>query len=185
MSHILFNFSNIEKVTWIDRKDIKMIKINSNEYCTVHLKAGETIKITAEEVKEVMTEARKTRSSNIEIIDNKDNTYTAKNTVKGTEYTVMPNDCFIDCTCPDYGNQWIIFEGEKALCKHGHALLNHLGLSSFQEYLEDLEEKQIQRQYQEYLEEQEYYHLINGEFDYIEEYERLNQEISRDINLGM
>ncbi|BAQ61630.1 hypothetical protein GM3708_2036 [Geminocystis sp. NIES-3708] len=178
MSHILFNFSNIEKVTWIDRKDIKMIKVSSNEYCTVHLKSEEIIKVTAKEVKAVIGKERKTRSNNIEIVDNKDNTYTAKNLIKSTEYTLTPNDCFVDCTCPDYGNQWIVFEGEKALCKHGYALLNYLGFSSFEEYLEDIEEKQTQRQYQRYLEEQDYYQLINGEFDYIEHYERLDREIA-------
>lgn len=178
MTHILFNFSNIEKVTWIDRKEIKMIKVSSNKYCTVHLHSGEIIKVTTQEVKKLMASDRAARSTHIEIIDNKDNTYTAKNTIKGTEYTLTTNDCFIDCTCPDYGNQWIVFEGEKALCKHGYALLSYLGFNSFEEYLEFIEEEKINRQYQEYQEQQDYYHLIDGEFDYIEEYERLDREIA-------
>ncbi len=54
MTHILFNFSNIEKITWIDRKEIKMIKVSSNKYCTVHLHSGEIIKVTTQEVKKLM-----------------------------------------------------------------------------------------------------------------------------------
>ncbi|BAQ63947.1 hypothetical protein [Geminocystis sp. NIES-3709] len=156
MRHILFNFCNVCNVTWLDRKDIKMITIKSNDHCLVTLKTGETLKVTANEVKESLEQTRKKRSSNIEIIDNPDYTYTARNPIKETQYTLITKDSYIYCTCPDYNNQSIALKSDQVCCKHIWSLLEYLGFNSLLEYKEYIETEQIEAEYQKYLDREFY-----------------------------
>ena len=51
-------------------------------------------------------------------------------------YELHANDRGVDCTCEDYKNQCRIFGSGARLCKHGYAVLGHLGFSSLSEYIE-------------------------------------------------
>jgi len=158
MRHLLFNFINVCNVTWLDRSDIKMILVKTQDYCIVTLKTGEKIKVTAKEIKETITNRRKERAKNIEIIDNPDNTYTARNSIKESEYQLIPKDSYIYCTCPDYSNQSIALKSDDVCCKHIWALLGYLGFSSLSEYEEYNEAENIEAEYQKYLDREFYYH---------------------------
>lgn len=62
-----------------------------------------------------------------------DKTYTVTNYKKGSRYNVRCHKDMITCNCDDYQNQ-LKFLG-KGCCKHGYAVLNHLGHSSLESYL--------------------------------------------------
>lgn len=61
--------------------------------------------------------------------------YTVHNEAKGSSYVVEVSPMAVTCTCEDYQNQ-IKFWG-KGCCKHGYAVLGHLGFSSLNDYLND------------------------------------------------
>lgn len=56
------------------------------------------------------------------------------NPKKGTSYHCRAWIDSIDCLCEDYKNQIIHFT--KGCCKHGYAVLNHLGFSNLNSYIE-------------------------------------------------
>lgn len=134
-----------------------MILIKSQDHCLVTLKSGETLKVTAQEIKNILEDTRKKRSSNIEIIDNPDNTYTARNPIKETEYELISRDSSIHCTCPDYNNQAISLKSDEVYCKHIWALLKYLGFSDLSEYEEYKETLDIKTKYQRHLDREFYY----------------------------
>ena len=78
-------------------------------------------------------EDRKARSRLIEITQNPfaDRIYTAKNPANGHTYTVIVGDS-VECQCADYRAQ-LSFIG-KGCCKHGYAVLNHLGFNSLSDW---------------------------------------------------
>lgn len=164
MKHVLFNYSNIEALTWIDQQEIKMIHVKANQECYITLKTGEKIRITAKDIEKVMQEKRQARMKNIKITNNFDGTYTAQNTIKETEYILTPYDDHITCTCPDYNNQSIALSTYKVCCKHIYKLLSHLACNSLEDYADmicAIAEEQINRQYQEHLEKEDYQHLAH------------------------
>lgn len=158
MSHILYNFTNICAVTWLERKEIKSITIKSPDHCLVNLKSGEVITVRANEVKEAIALNRKERTVDIEIIDNSDHSYTAFNAEKGTEYLLIPHDSYIFCNCNDYANQSIALNTTEVCCKHIWSLLGYLGFNDLAEYQDFKEEEHLDQLYQQHLEEQDYYH---------------------------
>ena len=78
-------------------------------------------------------EDRKARSRLIEITQNPfaNRVYTARNTTSNHSYTVIVSDA-IECQCADYRSQ-ISFVG-RGCCKHGYAVLNHLGFNSLSDW---------------------------------------------------
>lgn len=64
----------------------------------------------------------------------KGNWFRAVNPRKGTAYDVYALRDGIDCTCEDYSNQIKFLK--KGCCKHGYAVLLHLGFSSLADYVE-------------------------------------------------
>lgn len=61
--------------------------------------------------------------------------YTVTNPTKCTSYEVKAFNHGVKCECDDYHNQ-IEFLG-KGVCKHGYAVLAHLGYDSLSNYLAD------------------------------------------------
>jgi hypothetical protein len=58
--------------------------------------------------------------------------FTVRNETKHSTYQVIANDT-VSCECHDYQNQ-LSFLG-KGCCKHGYAVLNHLGFKSLTDYV--------------------------------------------------
>jgi hypothetical protein len=58
--------------------------------------------------------------------------FTVRNETKHSTYQVIANDT-VSCECHDYQNQ-VSFLG-KGCCKHGYAVLNHLGFKSLADYV--------------------------------------------------
>ncbi|AFY60077.1 SWIM zinc finger family protein [Synechococcus sp. PCC 6312] len=61
------------------------------------------------------------------------NTYKVRNETKGTAYDVLIIDRHITCGCEDYTAQYDAMG--KGVCKHGYAVLNHLGYNCLADYL--------------------------------------------------
>ncbi|MBD2006465.1 MULTISPECIES: hypothetical protein [Cyanophyceae] len=64
----------------------------------------------------------------------KDNFFRVVNPKKATAYSLYAYQDSIDCSCEDYSNQ-IKFIG-KGCCKHGYAVLHHLGFDRLKDYIE-------------------------------------------------
>lgn len=62
------------------------------------------------------------------------NHYTVRNLQKGTAYVVEKRPDGVFCTCDDLNNQLEFFG--RGCCKHGYAVLAHLGFSSLKDYLD-------------------------------------------------
>jgi SWIM zinc finger len=54
---------------------------------------------------------------------------------KSNFYQLHTQDDRITCTCEDYKNQFSFFKG-KGLCKHGYAVLSHIGYESLSDYVQ-------------------------------------------------
>ncbi|MDS3862380.1 hypothetical protein RIF25_16400 [Thermosynechococcaceae cyanobacterium BACA0444] len=61
------------------------------------------------------------------------NTFKVRNGTKDTAYDVLIIEKNITCGCEDYNNQMEAFN--KGVCKHGYAVLNHLGYNSLADYV--------------------------------------------------
>jgi hypothetical protein len=59
--------------------------------------------------------------------------FTVRNEDKGSTYTVQMVPTGLACKCEDYRNQ-VQFLGQ-GCCKHGYAVLNHLGFNNLSSYL--------------------------------------------------
>lgn len=66
--------------------------------------------------------------------NNNDFRYRATNQTNKHTYALELTTTGIQCECEDYQNQHEI--SAKACCKHGYALLNHLGFDKLQDYLD-------------------------------------------------
>ena len=78
-------------------------------------------------------EDRKSRSKSIQVTPNAfaDRIYTARNESNDHTYTVIAAES-MECQCADYRAQ-LSFIG-KGCCKHGYAVLNHLGFNSLSDW---------------------------------------------------
>lgn len=61
------------------------------------------------------------------------NTFKVRNESKNTAYDVLIIEKNITCGCEDYNNQMEAMG--KRVCKHGYAVLNHLGYNSLADYV--------------------------------------------------
>lgn len=78
---------------------------------------------------------RKAESKKITVVVNPRNENEYK--VVDKDYTLKVFHSEISCNCEDYKNQ-LRYIG-KGICKHGYAVLNHLGFSSLSTYIETKE----------------------------------------------
>lgn len=65
--------------------------------------------------------------------ENRGSRFTVRNESKDSAYVIDCSSSGLVCTCEDYQNQ-MQFLG-KGCCKHGYAVLAHLGFNSLQHYL--------------------------------------------------
>lgn len=65
--------------------------------------------------------------------NNNDYRYRATNISNRNTYTLEVTITGIQCECEDYRQQREI--SEKSCCKHGYALLNHIGFNNLRDYL--------------------------------------------------
>lgn len=91
-------------------------------------------------------EAREINTSRV-----KGNWFRAVNGKKGTAYSVYALQDGIDCTCEDYANQIRFLK--KGCCKHGYAVLLHLGFSTLADYVEH--QRWVDTSHSSFLEEPE------------------------------
>lgn len=85
-------------------------------------------------------EWRKAQARVLRVIQRVDaaNQFTVRNESKRSAYVVQAMPQGLVCECEDYSNQ-LRFLG-KGCCKHGYAVLSHLGFGSLQSYLNALGE---------------------------------------------
>ena len=78
-------------------------------------------------------EDRKSKSKSIQVTPNPfaNKIFTARNTANGHTYTVIVGDS-VECQCADYRAQLSLIG--KGCCKHGYAVLNHLGFNSLSDW---------------------------------------------------
>jgi hypothetical protein len=85
--------------------------------------------------KQHFAEWRKSQSRNLKVTERLDrpNAYTVRNEYRDTTYIVETLADGVFCHCEDFNNQ-IQFLG-RGCCKHGYAVLRHLGFGSLRDYL--------------------------------------------------
>lgn len=84
--------------------------------------------------KKHFADRRRAEAQNIDLlIDSQDDRHFTAMGSNGV-YQIHTHDVGIKCTCEDYKNQIRIIG--KGVCKHGYAVLNHLGFDSLADYLE-------------------------------------------------
>ncbi|MFZ4641637.1 MAG: hypothetical protein ACOYMP_14750 [Nodosilinea sp.] len=81
-------------------------------------------------------EWRKAQGQGLRVTRRRDlaNHYTVRNPRQSTAYMVEQRADGFFCTCDDFNNQLEFFS--RGCCKHGYAVLSHLGWSSLNEYLQ-------------------------------------------------
>ena len=85
--------------------------------------------------KQHFAEWRKAQSRALQVTQRLDrtNAYTVRNGSKGTTYPLETRPDGVFCTCDDFNNQ-LEFWG-RGCCKHGYAVLAHLGFGSLRDYM--------------------------------------------------
>ena len=85
--------------------------------------------------KKHFADRRRTEAQSIDIvIDDRDAShYTA---IGSSIYQLHTHDQGVICTCEDFRNQVRLLNAKHSICKHGYAVLNHLGFNSLSDYLE-------------------------------------------------
>lgn len=130
--HPIFNIYNLAQYLWVGEKEIKFFVVCLN-ICIVHLHSGEEIKVTADNLVLQLNQTRQERAKKEEITISDCNWYyKASSANSGNTYRLDPEINHIKCTCEDYATMSRTF-GNKITCKHGYALLNYLGFTSFQD----------------------------------------------------
>jgi predicted nucleic acid-binding Zn finger protein len=102
----------------------------------VHVKGQRPTFISKTKFKQHFAEWRKAQARGLKVTERLDiaNHYTVRNLNKDTAYVVEVRADGVFCTCDDLNNQ-LEFLG-RGCCKHGYAVLAHLGFGSLQEYLQ-------------------------------------------------
>jgi len=85
--------------------------------------------------KQMFVEFRKAGAKTLTVTANLfvPNTYTVRNEAKNSTYQVLTTGNAVTCECEDYNAQVQAFK--KGVCKHGYAVLNHLGYNSLADYV--------------------------------------------------
>lgn len=69
----------------------------------------------------------------VSLWDAQANRYAVHNEAKGSAYVVEVSPAAVACSCRDYKRQ--VAAWGQGCCKHGYAVLSHLGFSSLDDYL--------------------------------------------------
>ena len=87
--------------------------------------------------KQHFAEWRKVQSKGLKVTERLDcpNTYTVRNLHKDSTYILETRADGVFCTCDDFNNQLEYFG--RGCCKHGYAVLRHLGFGSLRDYITD------------------------------------------------
>ena len=102
----------------------------------VHVKGQRPTFISKGAFKQHFADWRKAQSKGLKVTERLDiaNHYTVRNLQKDTAYVVEKRADGVFCTCDDLNNQLEFFG--RGCCKHGYAVLNHMGFGSLNEYIQ-------------------------------------------------
>ena len=135
MSNLFFNLASVARIASTPIDSIDRFEVWESLVAVVFKKGwGLRPKFLSKKAfYSSFVEDRKARSRLIEVTPNPfaNRVYTARNTTSNHSYTVIVSDA-IECQCADYRSQ-VSFIG-KGCCKHGYAVLNHLGFNSLSDW---------------------------------------------------
>ncbi|MGF1566856.1 MAG: hypothetical protein ACFCVD_02075 [Nodosilinea sp.] len=102
----------------------------------VHVKGQRPTFISKAKFKAHFADWRKAQARSLKVTERLDvaNHYTVRNLHKDTAYVVEKRPDGVFCTCDDLNNQLEFFG--RGCCKHGYAVLAHLGFGSLHEYIQ-------------------------------------------------
>lgn len=101
-------------------------------YKTVYGRCSTFLSFTS--FKKNFVDRRQTDAQELEVNHVKHNEYKVINPSKNSSYSCLAYVDSIDCCCEDYRNQILFFK--KGCCKHGYAVLDHLGFNNLNDYIE-------------------------------------------------
>ena len=79
---------------------------------------------------------RKKQAEKVNLVVNPNNSKEFNAAGSAGTYTLNAEDKAIKCTCEDFRNQVFILKTKHSTCKHGYAVLSHLGFKSLSDYIE-------------------------------------------------
>lgn len=130
---LIFNLASIARLSGKPEAAIDRFEVWEKVVFVVFSKGhGRPTFLSVQAFYKCFVKDRQERSKTIEVTQNPfaDRIYTARNP-NGHTYAVILSDR-AECQCRDYREQ-INFLG-RGMCKHGYAVLNHLGFSSLTEW---------------------------------------------------
>ena len=135
MSNLFFNLASVARIASTPIDSIDRFEVWDHTVLVIFEK-GRGLRpkfLSKKAFYSSFVEDRKARSRLIEITPNPfaDKIFTARNPANGHTYTVIVSDS-VECQCADYRSQ-ISFVG-RGCCKHGYAVLNHLGFTSLSDW---------------------------------------------------
>lgn len=113
-------------------ENIKLGKVIQITYRTVFGRCSTFL--SPKSFKTNFVDRRKSDAQELEVKPINKHEYKVINPKKNTKYTCYAYTDGMDCTCEDYRNQILFFK--KGCCKHGYAVLTHLGFSNLNDYVE-------------------------------------------------
>ena len=134
---LLFSKRATERILGLPPFSIDDQKINSKTVVVKVARQKNLVEIPRQKYLEDFVSFRKSGAKDIYIAkissNNNDFRYRATNQTNKHTYVLELTTTGIQCECEDYQNQQEI--SAKACCKHGYALLNHLGFDNLNDYL--------------------------------------------------
>jgi hypothetical protein len=115
-------------------ENIKFVKsIVQVTYKTIHGRCSTFLSFTS--FKKNFVDRRQEDSQELEVKHiEKNHKYKVINSKKNSSYTCRAYTDGVECECEDYRNQIMFFK--KGCCKHGYAVLSHLGFKNLGDYVE-------------------------------------------------
>jgi hypothetical protein len=136
-SNILYSVSAVKRLLGLgDRIFVKIQEFANVVW--VWVKGKRPTFISKKAFKQHFVDRRKAQAKGLVVTQNAycDATFTVKNETKGNSYQTAIYETAIACECEDYQNQKEFFG--RGVCKHGYAVLAHLGFSSLKDYISSL-----------------------------------------------
>lgn len=133
-SNILYSVAAVRRILGVSRS----VKVEIREFFKVvwvWVKGQRPTFISKQIFKQHFAEWRKAQSRALTVTSwlDKAHTFTVRNETRNTFYVVETRSNGVFCTCEDFNNQ-LEFLG-KGCCKHGYAVLTHLGFGSLRDYM--------------------------------------------------
>jgi hypothetical protein len=136
-SNILYSVSAVKRLLGLgDRVFVKIQEFANVVW--VWVKGKRPTFISKKAFKQHFVDRRKAQANGLVVTQNVNcnATFTVKNETKGNSYQTAIYETAIACECEDYQNQKEFFG--RGVCKHGYAVLAHLGFSSLKDYISSL-----------------------------------------------